>query len=143
MKTKFTSRGQRYELLNKMDFCDVYYGNHNTTEEYILPCLDAEMNEFTPSTVIYTSRDNILYFYISEDATYDDILTAVFQTIELGDDITLCDAVRWANDVTQNFNYINKYEHTKKNTVGLSNSDGTCSQQAKIQWKDGGIQITI
>lgn len=144
IKSNFTSRGQRYELLNKLDFCDVYYYGHNTSEEYILHCLDAEMQEFTPNTVIFTQHGDTIYFYIDDKATFDDIINAVFVTLTL-EDLTVQDAVNWACDVADNLKYINSYNNgnVKETSVGVSNSDCTCGKQAKIQWTYGGVQVTI
>jgi hypothetical protein len=125
-----------------MDFCDVYYKGHNTSEEYISHCLEAEMQEFLPSTVIFTLDNDTICFYISDEASYEDIVNAVCATLTL-EDIKLSEALSWAHDVADNLNYINNYDNEQETALGLSNTDGTCGKQAKIHWQDGGIQITI
>lgn len=107
MKQSFSSRGIKYHAVDKLSFCDLYYPEHNTTDEYISDCLDAEMGEFDPSTVIWKVIDGEYYFYISEGVTHDDIFNAVVDSLEgeEREDMTLRDAYRWAHDVANNFVY--------------------------------------
>lgn len=51
-----------------MDFCKEYYGQHNTTDDYILPCLEAEMTEFDASGgVIWTQTGDVMSVYVNKD----------------------------------------------------------------------------
>lgn len=68
MKNDFKSQGYRYRVLGKLEFADVYYGKHNTTDEYISECLDAEI---AGDSFLYIRKGDVFYFYVDEGANKD------------------------------------------------------------------------
>ena len=70
MKNDFKSQGYRYIVLSKLEFADVYYGKHNTTDEYISECLDAEI---AGGSFLYIRKEDVFYFYVNERANKDSL----------------------------------------------------------------------
>ena len=59
---KFQAYGFTFYLLGMYEFCDIYYGGRvsNLSDDYLIECFTAEMNEFDPETVIWTvANDNV------------------------------------------------------------------------------------
>ena len=80
MKESFTSRGYTYHLVDHITFCDLYYKDSaNVTDSYLKECLTAEM---APNKGIFKQVDEEFYFYISPQATEDDIFFLVMEHYE-------------------------------------------------------------
>lgn len=107
MKVTFTSRGIKYHVVDRLTFCDLYFPSHNTTDEYILECLEAEMNEYNPNTVIWKKFGDDYYFYINpESVTAQDLTNASLDSLESeAGDITFREAYEWAEQLMDNFVY--------------------------------------
>lgn len=104
MKKTFTSRGYTYRLCeNELEFCDLYYGEHNTTDEYILSCV---AGEFAGLKVWWgKTPEGEYYCHLSKDITEDKLYLYVLHdhlTEEFGEELTLIDTQDTAIIITEN-----------------------------------------
>ena len=108
-KNYFDSGGVRFHLFGLYDFADIYYGvsAKNVTDSYLLDCITAEMQEFNPNTVIWTTdptRENMYVYFNPNKATYMDVRHAVLDMIDslLDGEESLREADAWTENVTNN-----------------------------------------
>lgn len=107
MNVKFTSQGYEYRVVDALQFCDLYYGEHNTTDEYILSCIKAELggNQF-----LCIRKDDVFYFLLSEkvkeDKLAEDLLFTHFA--EHFPDATLLDSIYNCTIVAENLYILSK-----------------------------------
>lgn len=101
MNQTFTSRGIVYHLVDDLTFCSIYYGDHNTTDDYIRDCLTAEA---APQKGLWKKKDEDYYFYLHPEVTQEDILYVVMDHLEEEcQDETFLDAFYWAVDLVDSF----------------------------------------
>ena len=107
MNNKFTSQGYEYRVVDALQFCDLYYGEHNTTDEYILSCINAELgnNQF-----LCVKKDDVFYFLLADKVKEDQLAEEIlFSHLAVYfPDETLLDSIYTCTILTENLYILSK-----------------------------------